>query len=343
MQNKSRLQELDALRGIAAFMVAFYHLATVNNRQDSIIEFGATGVELFFIISGFVIFMTLERCKSSKDFLVSRFSRLYPAYWAAVSITFVLYLVAIKLGFHQTQNTNLFLTYVVNLTMLQHYFQFPSMDGQYWTLIVELVFYVFMWLLFVTKQLKNIKYTGTFILALLFLWRLFYHEISETEFHNVLLFSVPLLKYFPLFFTGIFFYDSYKKGTSFVNYVLIGSCILLMVFMKEPFLKSLSFITATEFGLILLTYCIFFFLFIKNKLHWLVNRGTLFLGEISYSLYLIHNFTGARIIVPGLHTIAGVPFWMSVIIALAVVIAMAYAINRLIEKPAMYFIRRKWM
>jgi peptidoglycan/LPS O-acetylase OafA/YrhL len=343
MQNKPRLQELDALRGITAFMVAFYHIATVNNPQDSILEFGATGVELFFIISGFVIFMTLERCKSSKDFIVSRFSKLYPAYWAAVTITFVLYLVTIKLGFHQTQNNNLFLTYFVNLTMLQYYFNIPSMDGPYWTLIVELVFYVFMWLLFVTKQLKNVKITGSVILVLILLWRIFYDEINETTFYDSLSFAVPLLKYFPLFFTGIIFYDSYEKRVSFVNYVLIASCILLMMFIKEPFLKRLSFITATEFGLILLTYCIFFFLFIKNKLHWMVNRGTLFLGEISYSLYLIHNFTGARIIAPGLYKIAGLPFWISVAIALIVVTGIAYAINRLIEKPAMYFIRRKWL
>lgn len=343
MKNKPRLQELDALRGIAAFMVAFYHLATVNNRQDSIIEYGATGVELFFIISGFVIFMTLERCKSSKDFIVSRFSRLYPAYWAAVTITFVLYLITINLGFHETPNKNLFLTYAVNLTMLQRYFRISSIDGQYWTLIVELVFYVFMWLLFVTKQLKNIKITGTGILVMLLIWRIFFDEINETAFHKSLLFSVPLLKYFPLFFAGILFYDTYKKGTSLINYSLIISCIALMVFMKEPFIKSLSFITEIEFALILFTYCGFFFLFIKNKLHWLVNRVTLFMGEISYSLYLIHNFTGARVIVPGLHTIAGVPFWISVIVALAVVIGMAYAINILIEKPAMYFIRRKWI
>jgi peptidoglycan/LPS O-acetylase OafA/YrhL len=116
-----------------------------------------------------------------------------------------------------------------------------------------------------------------------------------------------------------------------------------MGFIKNEFLKNLSFITNTEFTIILFAYCGLFFLFIKNKLYWLVNRYSIFFGEISYSLYLIHNFTGARIIVPGLHTIAGLPFWISVAIALAVVTVIAYAINRLTEKPAMYFIRRKWM
>src|SRR6202043_1137862 len=51
---------------------------------------GGDGVQLFFVISGFVIFMTLSRCKTAFDFLISRFSRLYPAYWAAALLTYTI-------------------------------------------------------------------------------------------------------------------------------------------------------------------------------------------------------------------------------------------------------------
>jgi peptidoglycan/LPS O-acetylase OafA/YrhL len=46
-------------------------------------------VNLFFIVSGYVIFMTLHRTREPMDFVVSRFSRLFPAYWAAVVLTFL--------------------------------------------------------------------------------------------------------------------------------------------------------------------------------------------------------------------------------------------------------------
>jgi peptidoglycan/LPS O-acetylase OafA/YrhL len=97
MSKQNRLFELDVLRGIAALGVVMYHYTThydelYGHSQKVLIyfPFGQYGVELFFIISGFVIFMSLERTKSSLDFIVGRFSRLYPAYWTAVILTFTI-------------------------------------------------------------------------------------------------------------------------------------------------------------------------------------------------------------------------------------------------------------
>ena len=90
----SRVVELDALRGIAALAVVAFHYTTQYGQQyghTTPLGFGFPpgnyGVNLFFLISGFVIFMTLERARSAMDFVVSRFSRLYPAYWAAMALT----------------------------------------------------------------------------------------------------------------------------------------------------------------------------------------------------------------------------------------------------------------
>jgi len=86
-----RLAQLDALRGVAALLVVGFHYTT---RFDQLyghagepllsLPWGHYGVNLFFMISGFVIFMTLERTQRATDFVVSRFSRLYPAYWGAL-------------------------------------------------------------------------------------------------------------------------------------------------------------------------------------------------------------------------------------------------------------------
>src|SRR5262250_3203475 len=77
---KSRLEELDVLRGLAALAVVVFHYSGHATRYFTGFPFhftvGLHGVELFFVISGFVIFMTLERTARLRDFAVSRFSRL---------------------------------------------------------------------------------------------------------------------------------------------------------------------------------------------------------------------------------------------------------------------------
>lgn len=89
-----RLHEIDALRGVAAMAVALFHYTTrltelYGARSGADVSFGHGhyGVNLFFVISGFVIFTTLEKMSRPMDFVVSRFSRLFPVYWAAIFLT----------------------------------------------------------------------------------------------------------------------------------------------------------------------------------------------------------------------------------------------------------------
>ena len=79
--DRGRLVELDALRGIAAVVVVLYHLTYWNDAAGQApfsVFWGHYGVELFFIISGFVIFMTLAQARDLRAFAVSRVARLYP-------------------------------------------------------------------------------------------------------------------------------------------------------------------------------------------------------------------------------------------------------------------------
>jgi len=100
MGNKNRLTSLDALRGIAALGVVLYHFTSLFAIKFSYTELSAIfpsgyshlgryGVELFFIISGFVISMSIENSNNVYRFFVSRFSRLFPTFWAAVFISSV--------------------------------------------------------------------------------------------------------------------------------------------------------------------------------------------------------------------------------------------------------------
>ena len=83
--NKSRITELDGLRGIAAILVVLYHYTTrfslkFNNDILSNITFfkyGHYGVQLFFVISGFVIFMSINKINSPFEFVYKRFIRFF--------------------------------------------------------------------------------------------------------------------------------------------------------------------------------------------------------------------------------------------------------------------------
>ncbi|THE07586.1 acyltransferase [Microbacterium oleivorans] len=100
--------------------------------------YGFMGVQLFFLISGFVILMSVEG-RSVGEFVAARISRLFPAYWAAVILTAILieFIAGDQLGKSVT-----LVQVLTNLTMLQQWTGVPHVDGVYWTLAVELLFYL---------------------------------------------------------------------------------------------------------------------------------------------------------------------------------------------------------
>lgn len=143
---RTRLTELDALRGIGALCVLVFHYSTRFHElfpQAEHVPFSFPGgnyrVLLFFTISGFAIFFTLDRIRNVADFVVNRFARLYPAYIVAMlltlSIEYLGHVYALLVGPGAI---------LANLTMLQGFAFIPEVDGAYWTLTVEIAFYVCM-------------------------------------------------------------------------------------------------------------------------------------------------------------------------------------------------------
>jgi peptidoglycan/LPS O-acetylase OafA/YrhL len=120
----SRVMSLDAIRGIAALAVSLFHYG--------LFSFGYLGVELFFLLSGFVLTLP-SRHGSLRDFVVARCIRLYPAYWVCLAVTCSAALVAgervslVDIG--------------ANATMLTALLGRRYIDGVYWSLTEELVFY----------------------------------------------------------------------------------------------------------------------------------------------------------------------------------------------------------
>lgn len=165
-----RLAFIDTLRAIAVLAVLLQHALEVIVQHhptgdyywafhDAIgyyINFGRFGVVLFFFVSGFVIpFSFPESAAPVRDFIVSRFFRLYPAYWTSLLIGLVTILALDGRAYPPLQ-------FLANLTMLQTFVNVPNLWIFYWTLAIELLFYIGCTILFATGLL-NRRYTAVAI------------------------------------------------------------------------------------------------------------------------------------------------------------------------------------
>lgn len=326
MSHPHRFLELDVLRGLAALAVVFYHYTTRFNEiyghaGELWFEFplGLYGVHLFFIISGFVIFMTLERTRASLDFVVSRFSRLYPAYWTALILTFAVVSLATLPG-RQVRVSDA----VINLSMVQFWFQVPHVDPVYWTLSIELSFYVIMLALYQAKLLLRIEgiAAGWLLLILLAVIAKRSFGVSVPDQIKVSL----LLDYANLFIAGMMFYLMMKQGESMKRWLLIASCLLVQ-----------WVVSSGELTLIVGGFFIIFYLAVKGYLSFIVWRPLVFLGAISYSLYLVHQNIG-YVIIRALNQ-HGVNPNVSIVIAMSLTVGLASAITLTVEQPMLRAIR----
>jgi peptidoglycan/LPS O-acetylase OafA/YrhL len=328
-----RLIQLDAMRGFAALMVVGFHYTTgyhelYGHPGQLPIELaaGRYGVQLFFIISGFVIFMTLERTEYALDFLVSRFSRLYPAYWASVFLTYIIVSIASLPGRESTLYNAIF-----NLTMFQQWFRIPHVDGAYWTLTLELSFYAIMLGLFLLRWLNKINAIAIAWLSMMIVVYIVEQHVGWRM--PGLIKTTLILEYANLFLAGIIFYKLYR-GDNMVHHILMIAACLAVEFIIHG-LKS---------GLICTSFIIMFYgvfiLKIKFLNRLLSAKPFVYLGSISYSLYLLHQNIG-YVLLRTLYA-ANLKPVLAIFITCAVSILLASIINMLIDVPARSAIRSFW-
>jgi peptidoglycan/LPS O-acetylase OafA/YrhL len=168
LAGRDRLYEIDLLRITAALAVVFYHYTFSGYAAhytsiafpgvNAVTRYGYLGVDMFLTISGFVVLLSAWG-RRPRDFVISRMIRLYPAYWVAVTITAI---VVMTLGRGLFKVTPV--RYVANMTMLNGLPNIANVDVVYWTLWVEIRFYL---LVFV---LAWIGITRTRVIRLLWLW-----------------------------------------------------------------------------------------------------------------------------------------------------------------------------
>lgn len=323
--NKKRITEIDALRGIAALLVVLYHYTFHYDRRfghvasdynTELFSFGHYGVQLFFIISGFVIFMSVSRGRSASDFLIKRAFRLYPAYIAAVVITFIV-LSASSIDIQRTIQEMF-----VNMTMVQEFIGIRNIDGSYWSLRVEFTFYMMMALIILIDKEKVMPVVVT-MLSVGMAIQLYSLIMSTDSAQFVERFSTA--NYIQLFVIGIMLHEIWIKGMQ----LKYGAVIIVAVMYDFIFEGVVN-------GLFTVSFISIFALVLNDKLKILNNKLLLYLGNISYPLYLIHQNIGYALI----HVMEdyGLTHEIWIIIPVIISVLLAHCILYVVEKPSQNFL-----
>lgn len=333
----NRLAGLDALRGIAAAAVMLRHFTTdfhglpgghAPPGVSAAFPFGGHGVELFFIVSGFVIFMTLERTQSLGDFLVARFARLYPAFLASLALTLAIDALA-------GGSAHSIAEIAANMTMMPEIFGVPGIDGSYWTLFYELDFYLVAGLVFFLLRVRDPEVPCTiWLLASMAL------RVPAMDFIPAQVSVFLSLGYSQLFVIGIVLYRIYS------GYVTILTVALLIFWLPMTWVSwywSVGGWTHPEYMLAIFLCAGMVWLATTPRVRIPVGAPFRFLGRISYPLYLVHQLIGS-ILIARLEA-AGLLPDLAVAGAIGVAILLAWGVSAWVEYPAQAWLRfqyRAW-
>lgn len=319
-----RLDFIDALRGIAALSVVISHAFLLSGLSeatglDSYIALGHAGVMLFFLCSGFVIPISLEG-SGLRVFWVRRAFRLYPAYWASIAIVLALIPFGIVSVEPDALSYGLLPATLVNLTMVAELFGVPKLRGIFWTLTIEMVFYAVATVLFVLRVNRRSALIAATLLA----------GAAALELAIPWLTGLPaphnLLFYLGLMFVGSCFYRQGAGALSRAGLAAVagGAVAVAVVAWTQngntpvlvSWLAALAVFSAS-FAL-------------RGRA---VPAALLVLGQVSYSLYLLH-WTVFQLIGP-----VGPPA-LSVAIWAVASIGVAWVVYQVVERPAIDLGRR---
>lgn len=339
--NNNRFYEIDLLRFISAVLVVVFHYTFVGSslgfaplpRTDAFGEYSRymyLGINFFFIISGFVILLSAEDGKP-REFFISRFVRLYPAYWLCVLLTAGATLLFNQLAFQVTWSQVL-----VNLTMLQSGFGVPLVDGVYWTLWIELKFYA---LVLVIVWLRLLRYLPWFCGAVLI--------SSIIALGTPLAVSVePFIAGFPhwagYFACGCVLYLVRLRGLNWGLGVLLLLSVIFCTRQNQVFTELMIGWYKVDFNVwVSVVATLLFFALLSvvalRKTGLLRNPRFYYLGVLTYPLYLLHENIGFMMFnawhdhMPGSVLVIG---------ALVFMLAAAWFIHRWVEKPMQGLLKR---
>lgn len=347
--NRDRLRYIDTLRAIAALLVVWLHSVAAFGRVNPAVghnayidavarvDVGHVGVVVFFLISGFVIPFSIRRDAPApaRAFLVKRFFRLFPAYWLSVPLAAgaIWWLWKQPFGGREL---------AWNFTLMQGALGYRNAEGVYWTLPVELVYYLLCTALLLTRSLFDARRIAI-VSALLFvvyatLVPTFAHPGARLDYDGAQWFlNLSIMLWGTLYRSHVDARAQMRKLDGVAHglfWALLAGYVIG--------LPLLAWKTSTAYlQNSLWTYVIGFAIFlVGTRIVRLGTRLTDWLGRISYSIYLFHVIVFTTLQWWLLQQPVGsswrtLPFAAYVAGGLAIVFALATLTFYLVEKPGM--------
>lgn len=338
------IHSIQYLRAVAALMVVFHHLISQVEVYENVlhsISVGAAGVDVFFVISGFVIwFVTYNKDVSAREFFTKRIIRVVPIYWC-ISLTIIVAATIVPQLFKTTQFeiSQIF----QSLFFIPHYSL--ALPGNIypilvpgWTLNYEIFFYlVFGGLLFLPRHRQLIILAIFSALVVIgFVWEP-QNPLAKTYTSGMLL----------EFVAGVFIAKAFTEGrleklpvALGVALALAGLVVLLLTSQIEPFGSLRAFYWGVPAALLVLGVIIMERAGVMPK-----SRILHLLGDASYSIYLTHIMTlgivravWSKVVVPEATFMQISAF---IILGLLATIVAGLIFHFIVEKPLTRFLQKR--
>ncbi|MFE1767657.1 acyltransferase family protein [Streptomyces angustmyceticus] len=344
----SRLRALDGLRLLAALMVAAYHFGGRNGEISQawggspahqfptaapLFAYGCLGVQIFFVISGFVICLS-GWGRTLRAFTASRISRLYPAYWAAILLVTAVF--ALPWVAYKALPPSEVLT---NLTMLQQPLGVDRVLGVCWTLWAELRFYALFALCVVlpgATRGRVVLFCAGWTLAA---------ALAQAA-HQPFLDTVLMPEYAPFFIGGIGLYLLHRYGARdpigwaivLVSW-LIGQHYAVAGLWHAPSADAFSYrSTAVIIAVVTLGFALVAAVALGRP-RWANWRWLTVAGALTYPFYLVHEHLG-WVVVRALHHGLGLPSYATLPLTVVLMLLLAWVLHRFVERPLTPVLKR---
>jgi peptidoglycan/LPS O-acetylase OafA/YrhL len=314
----TRLPALDLFRFVAAFSVAVFHLVAVAGTGGvhiwggpadavfggfhQIAAYGWVGVPFFFMISGFVICMTAWG-RTPEQYLISRFVRLFPALWVCATITTL-----VAVAYPRVFGPVPFRALPANLFLLEDPLGTPRIDDVYWTLWLELKFY----LLFLVVVWIGVTYRN--VVAFCLLWST--ASVLAAEIDKPWLDALV-----------------HRRGSRPELWLVIALSWALSIHYYEGNPWQAGHGMSYTPSSVLVTVCFGILALLSlHRLDWIRWRPLTLLGTATYPFYLLHYVVGFAAVhfVRQHTTIGAIPLLAATVVVL---IGTAILVNRYVEQP----------
>ncbi len=393
---RNYLPTLTPLRGIAAMMVLVYHyqvmvMPLINPNKSVLINKWYIMVDFFFVLSGFIIMHVYQnyfqegfQWPAFKKFMIARFARLYPLHLFTLLMAVIVYIALVSFNVFEQSNDFIQImlrpdAILANIFLLQAsgIFPEPTWNSPSWSIAVEWWTYMlfpFFILFFARTKALGKWLAGAFVilgyLSIMlyfqpqqYIDRQTYMHLSEMPNTIDVMVGSSILRCICGFLLGMLVYQAYenKWGESILSnsYLMAATGLGLMTGWYFNVLPDIVSALIFAFAILMAVYNNGR---IKRVLN---NRGLTFIGDISYSVYMVHvpiiiAYHTFRLIIKSHYSVSDEPgtslseaafhspnlfttwvAWVGLLIFILIVLLVAYFTYNFVEHPMRRFINRQ--